>query len=107
MADRLYPGQSLSVGGRLISHNDRYILILQKDGNLVIYRVGTMPAIWSTGANGRKVFSAVLQTDGNFVIYGSEGAAIWSTDTDGQRVAWLVMQEDGNLVLYKPDGSVL
>lgn len=106
MTDRLYPGQSLGVGNRLISNNDRYVLILQKDGNLVIYRVGTMPTIWSTGTHGRKVFSAVMQTDGNFVIYGSEGA-IWSTDTDGNRVAWLVMQEDGNLVLYKPDGTAI
>jgi hypothetical protein len=44
-------------------------------------------------------FSALLQSDGNFVI--SRGsAAIWSTKTSNRTGAKLSFQGDGNLVLY-------
>jgi hypothetical protein len=49
--------------------------------------------------NGR--FRAIMQTDGNFVIY-DQGSAIWATGTQG---LWLpayrlAVQPDGNLVIY-------
>lgn len=44
-------------------------------------------------------YSALLQGDGNFVVYGPSGA-VWSTGTNGRGGTTLVMQTDGNLVLY-------
>jgi uncharacterized cupin superfamily protein len=47
--------------------------------------------------NGR--FAAIMQYDGNFVVY-DNGRAKWASGTvdKGDRVA---MQEDGNLVIYQ------
>ena len=50
--------------------------------------------------------TAVYQADGNFVVYGPNGAALFATGTDGKAVGEVIMQEDGNLVLYS-DGAPL
>ena len=49
-------------------------------------------------------FTAVLQHDGNFVLYNA-GRVLWATWTVGKGGKTLVMQNDGNLVLYRPDGT--
>ncbi|WP_068497020.1 lectin [Paenibacillus kribbensis] len=95
--DRLLPGQMLLKGQSLQSANGAYTLILQEDGNLVLYSRGI--ALWSSKTNGRAVNYAVMQTDGNFVIYGYPNP-IWATDTNGWGNAFLVVQDDGNVVIY-------
>ncbi len=44
-------------------------------------------------------YRALMQTDGNLVVYGN-GRALWSSRTSGAPGAELVMQDDGNAVLY-------
>lgn len=44
---------------------------------------------------------AVMQTDGDFVVYNNGGHAIWNTHTAGKYNARLVFQNDGNLVMYQ------
>jgi nucleoid-associated protein YgaU len=56
-----------------------------------------------TSANG--AYTAILQDDGNFVLYAGD-QAIWSTDTNGQAVVRAEVQEDGNFVLYTADKPV-
>jgi hypothetical protein len=53
-------------------------------------------SIYSNNGN----YFAVMQTDGNFVVYTSAGKALWSTNTTGSGADWAVMQSDGNFVLY-------
>jgi exopolysaccharide biosynthesis protein len=54
-------------------------------------------------ANGR--YTAVMQTDGNFVVYDGT-RAIWASGTDGKaNGGFLAMQGDGNLVVYAPGGN--
>jgi YD repeat-containing protein len=43
---------------------------------------------------------ALMQTDGNFVLYNSASASLWSTGTAGTNASSIFMQDDGNLVLY-------
>ncbi|AWV35185.1 lectin [Paenibacillus odorifer] len=95
--DRLLPGQKLDKGQSIQSSNGLYTLILQQDGNLVIYSQGK--AIWASNTAGRAVSQAIMQTDGNFVIYGYPNA-VWATGTNGWNNAYIVMQDDGNLVVY-------
>jgi hypothetical protein len=95
--DRLQAGQSLKKGESLQSANGQYTLILQEDGNLVIYTQGR--ATWDSKTAGKAVSHAILQSDGNFVIYGYPNA-IFDTGTTGWINPFLVMQDDGNLVLY-------
>jgi hypothetical protein len=108
---------------------------LQDDGNLVVVSAGRPIWSWKTGAiappppppcptpsssssvgceqvlnEGQQLtagpYTAVLQGDGNFVLYNgatTANNAMWSTGTNNTRgVLQLVLQHDGNLVLYTP-----
>jgi hypothetical protein len=53
------------------------------------------------------IFRAVMQADGNFVVYRDGVGAVWSTRTQGHPGARIVMQTDGNLVVYGKDNKAL
>ncbi len=101
VGDTLNKGEKLEVGQSLASQNGAYKLILQDDGNLVLYAGDN--AVWSTETNGKKVVRAEVQTDGNFVLYTADDA-VWASQTKGANDVRLVLQDDRNLVLYKSDG---
>lgn len=59
---------------------------------------------------GLRAARAVMQHDGNFVVYDVEdGVAVpvWSTHTDGNPGAYLNVQDDGNMVIYSATNAVL
>ena len=108
-ADSLEKGQKLLPGERITSTNGDYYLIMQNDGNLVLYKkVGSgKEALWSSKTTGKPSARAVMQWDGNFVIYSNTSGALWSSNTHVNNPAKLVMQNDGNLVIYKTDGTAI
>jgi hypothetical protein len=66
----IWPGESLT------SANGWYQLLMQRDGNLVVYNKANEP-VWNTGTG--QPCKAVFQQDGNLVLYRySDGAAIWN-----------------------------
>jgi hypothetical protein len=71
----------------------------------VLYRLADRQALWSSGTDGRSVTRAVMQDDGNFVVYGPN-AAQWETQTAGSSGKFLVLQDDGNLVIYPAGPAV-
>ncbi|BBY82168.1 peptidoglycan DD-metalloendopeptidase family protein [Mycolicibacterium pulveris] len=99
--DRLTSGEQLKAGQYIESKNGRYRLYMQKDGNLVLYdEQRSHKALWASATDGQSGAHAVMQSDGNLVVYrGSK--ALWSSHTNGQKGAVLVVQNDGNLVIYK------
>jgi hypothetical protein len=102
MPDRLTPGQSLFTNGSITSGDGRFRLVMQNDGNLVVYRNSDNRALWATGTQGSDVHRAVMQTDGNLVLYHVNNAPAWASNTAGKPGSFLVMQNDGNLVIYQP-----
>ena len=67
--------------------NPNAYLVLQSDGNLVIYNDFTNPtAIWAVSKITTNPVSAddhlTLGTDGNLVLYSSTGSVIWATGTN-------------------------
>lgn len=86
----LYRGQSVT------SENGKYILAMQNDGNLVLYR-NDGAVRFSTYTFGAFV---AMQIDGNFVEYTSTGQALWSTETYSNPGAYANVQNDGNFVIY-------
>jgi hypothetical protein len=52
-------------------------------------------------------YYAVMQTDGNFVVYKTGGAATWATSTTGSGAVRATMQTDGNFVLYDTNNRVI
>ena len=63
------------------------VLVLQTDGNLVIYQnaadatAANTGAIWATGTSGHPGDCMFFQPDGNLVIYSDDGAVLWASDT--------------------------
>ncbi|HLX48992.1 MAG TPA: hypothetical protein VKS82_11720 [Streptosporangiaceae bacterium] len=98
-------GNELLVNQSLYSVDGRFHLILQGDGNLVLYE-GSTP-LWASNTVGRGSADAIMQGDGNFVVYNSSGGAVWNSGTWGHAGAFLVMQDDGNLVVYTPTDNPL
>ncbi|MFE4630893.1 hypothetical protein [Streptomyces mirabilis] len=102
-------GQNMKAGWWTQSRYTR--LVMQNDGNLVMYRKRDGAAIWSSRTSGHPGAYAIMQTDGNLVIYTStggpgKGGTLWSTRTYGNPGAYAVMQDDGNLVVYKRTGGI-
>jgi len=94
--DYLYGGTQLNIGQSIRSAQGKYSLVMQADGNLVMYRNdGTVR--YRLGSTG---WFAAMQTDGNFVEYSGMMAPVFNTETSGHPGALLHIQDDGNLVVY-------
>jgi hypothetical protein len=86
-------------------------LILQADGNLVVYRKRDGVATWSSNTGGHPGAVMKMQKDGNLVIYAGVkpvnqlGPALWSSRTWNNPGAYSILQDDGNFVIYRADGT--
>ena len=106
MANSNFPaGSELDINIGWVSGNGQTILRLQQDRNLVLYKGGS-PAYQAPNAysNGN---TAIMQDDGNFVLYDVNNEPVWASNTAGNPGAYLAVQEDGNLVVYNQDGNPL
>jgi hypothetical protein len=110
----LYAGQQLSTSNpqmQTSSRSDpkgprRFRLVMQGDGNLVLYISGGGP-LWASNTESTTGNRAVMESNGNFVIYNASGSAIWSSGTGGNPGAHLAVQADGNVVIYSSGGTAL
>lgn len=97
-AANLPVGGSLRVGQAFRSCDGQSALVLFGDGNLVLLRVaGRLNVAWTSGTAGSNATNAVMQRDGNFVLYDAAGRARWSTLTYNKKGASLGLQNDGRL----------
>ncbi|MGX7826085.1 S8 family serine peptidase [Actinokineospora sp. 24-640] len=103
--DHLTRGQGLGVGASLKSANGAYTLVMQGDGNLVLYNTAGA-ALWHTNTWGNPGATATFQSDGNFVVYAADGRALWHTGTNNTAASLFIVQDDSNIVLYGPTGQV-
>jgi len=96
----LLPGESLTPGHHLTSKNGKYIFDMQRDGNIVVYKIKNgRHVLWSSGTSKYNVTKLIMQSDGNLVMYLYRHAS-WSTGTSGNPGVFLIMQNDGNAVIY-------
>jgi hypothetical protein len=103
----LESGQSLLPGQSVYSPNGQFQLLYQFDGNLVLYRVVDMFALWSSRTVGFSAGQAYMQNDGNFVVYDASIVPRWSSGTAGAFGAYLAVQSDSNLVIYSGCGPAI
>jgi hypothetical protein len=119
----LQTGQFLAVGDYLVAGNRQFFVVMQDDGNLVVYR-GSGPSdqrdfVWGSVQVGRYAprhgsYFTVMQDDGNLVVYqgsdpGDKRDFVWGSVQDGRYAPrqdgyFAVMQDDGNFVVYR--GSI-
>ena len=109
LGDRITSHREMPEGSFLQSGDGRWKMVVQGDGNLVVYQSeGNIP-IWAsnTGGQGAYPFKLAVQSDGNVVIYGTDRPT-WATNTNGVGTGpyTLVMQDDANLVLYDQNGPI-
>jgi hypothetical protein len=113
----LQSGQTLTSGQSVHSANGRGTLIMQPDGNLVLYDGQpqtdasgnlTGKALWASGTSGKPGATAIMQADGNLVVYAAGTSpnqagtgSLWASGTSGHPGATVRFQNDGNLVVYK------
>lgn len=123
-------GQVLSAGQSITSSNGDYQLTEQSDGDLVenslfsiapisfiesggarVYHDGgnsqqgifgppSRTQLWHTATGGHPGAKAVMQNDGNLVVYSGSGAVLWASNTAGHPGAHLEVQDDANTVIY-------
>ncbi|WP_285726949.1 hypothetical protein [Geothrix rubra] len=108
--DTLLENQSLGVGQSLVSQNGAYRVLLQGDGNLVVYNGNLTVAYWDSATSGYWIGSSgrlTMQSDGNLVIYNSNNYPYWDIGQNthfqpamGRYGYYLKIQNDGNLVVY-------
>ena len=104
--NRLVGGQRLRPGEFIQARSAACRLVFQTDGNLVAYHNGV--GYWSSRTRGLGGGSAaVMESEGNFVVYDAAGVARWATGTDGNRGAYLGIQGDCNVVLRAAGGAGL
>ena len=120
---------ALGVNEFLTSPTSAFVLVLHSDGNLVLYGINDgafvwanrepdspeklysiganqdyASVIWATDTDGSGADQAVMQSDGNLVLYRGENLpdnAVWSSNTFGNDNAYLIVQDDGNVVIYR------
>ena len=93
--------QALFAYQSMTSCDGRFGLVMQGDGNLVLYQGST--ALWHTQTHGQPGHVAVMQSDGNLVVYTEDFKPLWHTHTHGHPGAVLRLLDDGTLVIV--DGS--
>ncbi|WP_051294088.1 hypothetical protein [Pseudoduganella violaceinigra] len=89
--------------------NGIYRLVMQTDGNLVLYQIegGAQKALWWSNTSGTGGTNAVIQLDSNLVIKRSDNSTIWSAKTTLSTVAntSLRLENNGALIILQDPGT--
>ena len=86
----------------VVSPSGRYRLVLQNDGNLVLYWKGQ--PLWNAGTRGDFPDHLVMQNDGNLVLYQGLNV-LWDSKSGGgvrSSAYYLSLQNDGDVNIYSP-----
>ena len=98
-------GTTIYEGQTITSQDNRFKLVYQGDGNLVLYREDGA-RLWTSGTGGHEPGEVRMDTDGALVIFGPYPTIVWSHSTDSPG-ARLVVQNDGNMVIYSTSNEPL
>lgn len=94
-------GRNLRSGNHISSGNGTYRLIMQVDGNLVLYNYVEGRPLWASNTFGTGNW-ATMSNDGNMAVYSSANVLKWSSKTSGRPTSYASIQDDGNMVIYTP-----
>lgn len=104
----------LRTNERMVSPSGNVTLVMQSDGNLVVYRstcVGDPScAVWNSQTSQQPgSYFMAMQEDGNLVVYKgtpeSNAGVVWNSQTPGPKADYfLALQDDQNLVIYRGSG---
>jgi hypothetical protein len=103
----LSEGGTIWSGNSLLSDDGVFTLVVQSDGNVVIYGCKAFTATWATNTSGTNQRVLAMQGDGNLVLY-DNWVAKWASNSGGKGKGpySLSMQNDGNLVIFGSTGVI-
>lgn len=116
LPDTVMNGEKLNVNDTRRSPLGNYTLVMQGDGNLVLYRttggkplsaVAASDAIWSTSTYDNVTKFAWMQPDGNFVLYTGDMRATWASNTNTGEPNFVRVNDNGTLSMHTPGGNVI
>jgi hypothetical protein len=99
-------GRTLASGAAFVT--DTYELVMQTDGNLVVYN-DTGAAVWASGTAGHPGANALMRGDGNFVIFADQAQtqSLWSTGTTAAGGTQSTFNTDGTFTVRNSGGGVV
>jgi hypothetical protein len=98
------PGTVIASGGNLSSPHGQALLSMQTGGNLVLTLSSV--TIWQSGTSSAGSY-AILQDDGNFVVYSSSNVAQWANGQNGNPYAVMYLQDSGAFIERSSSGVLL
>jgi hypothetical protein len=102
ISDTIRMGTTLFPGHQIVSANGWFRLVVQDDGNCVLYsKDGTI--CWATHTAGERLARLVYDNAGYFRLYSPSNAVLWGV---GPYLGTVKLQDDGNLVLTDTSGNV-
>ncbi|MCJ1673048.1 MULTISPECIES: hypothetical protein [unclassified Rathayibacter] len=101
----MYAPNTLKTDEILRSESLQYRVVMQADGNVVVY--GPQGAVWQTATSGAGS-SLEFTKDGALQVVTADGSVTWTAKPSGGTGPFrLVMQSDGNLVEYDGQGRAV
>lgn len=102
--------QQLTVDSTLRSPDGTKFLIMQGDGNLVVYNEHNRP-VWATGTDGSAAILLTLEDNGNLRMTDPVGNTVWQTGSNptsgSNTLPRLHLRNDGQLQVIRIDGHVI
>ena len=101
----LSAGSILTQNQGIMSPSGNTLLVLQHDGNAVIYQGSSMAAYPVFSTYYSNINHIAFQTDGNIVAYDAAGNVVDHTGTSSANPMYFQVQDDGNTVFYNTDST--
>lgn len=88
----------------LVSENKKYNLVFQHDGNLILYKYGSIP-LWATNTMNRGV--GVRFEKRGFLVVHNGSQSLWVSGSHDKGGQTLNLDNNGNLTIKTADGRVI
>jgi hypothetical protein len=98
-------GQTIEANGEVASCDHNTELVMQGDGNLVLY--ARHVPVWASGTAGTSASKAVMQPDGNLLVESAGGTIVWQSNSSGHPGAFVRVQDDGAASVVDANGTIV
>ncbi|HET9284477.1 MAG TPA: hypothetical protein VFR24_21190, partial [Candidatus Angelobacter sp.] len=97
----LIPGGRINANQCIVSPHGQYMLYMDPNGNFYIYDIAHGTGTWGANTYGHPGAYALMQSDGNLVVYDANNNFLWMSGTNGTNAERLDMEDDGRIIIYK------
>lgn len=105
-SNKIKQGQILNIGHRIYSQNSKFSLILQTDGNLVIYK-DLHQVVWSTNTFGTFASKFYLNKNGILSLTDNKNKILWQSKNLKKIGEFFILGDDGKLKLYNYKNEII